>query len=533
MLCTRFVAVCLTAILPAGMAAQKPGPSSRPTLVVFITVDQLRADYLLRFKPQLAGGLRLLVDAGAVFRNGFQDHAITETAPGHATTLSGRFPVHTGITANAQGVSSSAASLLGGATEAGASPFRFRGTTLVDWMLASNPATRFVSVSRKDRGAILPIGRTKGDVYWWSGSAGIFTTSSYYADSLPPWVQRFNAKRAWARYAGRFWSLLLPASRYSEQDTVWEESDGTDFLFPHTFPADTASVARALGNYPVMDSLTLAFALAGLKERQLGAVAGRTDLLAVSLSTTDAVGHKYGPDSREMHDQILWLDRYLGSFFDSLFSMRDRRKIIIALTSDHGVAPFPEVHSGRYANKRAGRVDVDKPILALSALLTAAGVPDQAWSWNDGLFSVHDASAFNAAKVNPDSVAQALAKTLRAIPGVLRADLFTDLARANLAKDRIARRWLNMFNAGGEAKLAVTLTPYSYWASVEYATHGSPHDSDANVPMLFWGAGVRKGAYPDEVRTVDIAPTLAALLGVKPTERLDGVVLKKILRDTR
>ena len=126
--------------------------------------------------------------------------------------LSGRFPVHTGITANAQGVNTPSAPLIGGATESGASPFRFEGTTLVDWMRAVDPATRFLSVSRKDRGAILPIGTAKGDVYWWGGSAGIFTTSTYYADTLPLWVQRFNAQKGYAAYAGKTWDLLLMVS---------------------------------------------------------------------------------------------------------------------------------------------------------------------------------------------------------------------------------------------------------------------------------------------------------------------------------
>jgi predicted AlkP superfamily pyrophosphatase or phosphodiesterase len=525
-----FAATCLAMAFAPVASAQKTQPVDRPTLVVFITVDQMRADYFARFKPQLTGGLKRLAGEGAFFRNGFQDHAITETAPGHASTMSGRFPVHTGITSDAQGVSTTAAPLIGGATEVGASPFRFQGSTLTDWMRAADPSTRFLSVSRKDRGAIPPIGRTKGDVYWWSGSAGIFTTSTYYADTLPAWVQRFNRQKGYATYAGKFWTLLLPAAKYVEPDTVWEESNGVDFVFPHPFPADTAGVARGFGNYPMMDSLTLAFALQGLQEKQLGADAKRTDLLAVSLSTTDAVGHKYGPDSREIHDQILRLDRYLGVFLDSLFTLRDQKRILIALTGDHGVTPYPEVHSGRYPNQNARRVNLDGQLGAFAMSLAAAGIPENAWSFEEGVFFVTDAAAFKAAKVSVDSAARALATVLRDVSGVLRADLFSDFARATLAKDKIARRWLHMFDAGGAARLAVTLTPYSYWESTTYATHGMPHDADANVAVLFWGAGVKSGTYSDEVRTVDMAPTLAEILGITPTQALDGVVLKKAVR---
>ena len=498
--------------------------------MVFITIDQMRGDYYARFRPQLRGGLRRLVEGGAFFEKGFQDHAVTETAPGHSTLMSGRFPVHTGIAANAQGVNTPLAPLLEGAAEAGASPFRFRGTTLTDWMRAADSSMRFLSVSRKDRGAILPIGRSKGDVYWWSGSTGSFTTSTYYADSLPPWVRRFNAEKGYAAYAGKAWTLLLPAEQYVEQDTVWEESFGTDFLFPHPFPPDTASVAGLLANYPVMDSLTLAFALRGVNEKQLGADRGRTDLLAISLSTTDAIGHKYGPDSREIHDQILRLDRYLGRFLDSLFTLRDKGRMVIALTGDHGVTPYPELHSGRYPNKNAVRVNLDPLISEFSKSLLAAGVGLAAWSFEDGVFSVHDAAAFDSVRVNIDSTTRAFAAALRKVPGVLRVDQLSDLAKADLAKDTIARRWLNMFAPGGVARFAVTLTPYSYWEATTYATHGMPHDSDAQVPVLFWGAGVRRGAYRDTVRTVDIAPTLAVLVGVTPSEPLDGVVLKKAVR---
>jgi predicted AlkP superfamily pyrophosphatase or phosphodiesterase len=520
----------VAAVLSSSVQAQKPAATARPTLMVFITVDQMRADYFARFKPQLTGGLKRLADESAFFRNAFQDHAITETAPGHSTTMSGRFPVHTGITSNTQGVNTADAPLIGGAREPGASPFRFQGTTLTDWMRAADPSMRFLSVSRKDRGAILPIGRTKGDVYWWSGSAGIFTTSKYYADSLPGWVQRFNAQKGYAAYAGRTWDLLLSPAMYVEPDTVWEESGGQDFVFPHPFPKDTAQVASGFGNYPVMDSLILAFAMQGLQEKRLGADVKRTDLLAISLSTTDAVGHKYGPDSREIHDQILRLDRYLGSFLDSLFKVRDPSRILIALTGDHGMTPLPEVHSGRYPNKDAKRVDLYPKVAVLAASLTAARIPSNAWLFDEGVFFVRDQAAFDSAKVRPDSVARVFAAAVREVPGVLRADLISDLAKKNLAKDKIARRWLHMFDPGGAAKMAVTLTPYSYWESSTSASHGMPHDSDANVPILFWGAGVQSGAYADEVRTVDIAPTLAVLLGVTPSERLDGVVLKKAVR---
>src|SRR5687768_73091 len=167
-----------------------PHAANGQDLVVFIAVDQLRGDYLDRFGPQLTGGLARLKRDGAHFVNAYQDHANTVTAVGHASMLSGRFPRSTGIISNNLGVPDPQAISTDG--KASASPFRFRGSTLIDWMRVVDPLSRALSVSVKDRAAILPIGRAKQQAYWYS-STGAFTTSNYYADTLPNWVKRFNA----------------------------------------------------------------------------------------------------------------------------------------------------------------------------------------------------------------------------------------------------------------------------------------------------------------------------------------------------
>lgn len=501
---------------------------ARPTLVVFITVDQMRADYFRRFESQLQGGLSRMYKGGAFFAKGFQDHGITETAPGHASTMSGRFPVHTGIADNVAGVSTRAAPLID-AGEMGASPFRFQGTTLIDWIKGAQPSMRFLSVSRKDRGAILPIGRTKGDVYWYSAN-GTFTTSRYYADSLPGWVRAFNARHLPQSFAGKAWTTLLPSSKYAEPDSIALESVGVDFTFPHLAPADSAGAAGAAAGFPWMDDITLALALAGVKELGLGDSSSRTDVLAVSLSALDAVGHRFGPDSRELHDQVLRLDRALGTFLDSLDRMRDTRRIVVALAGDHGMTPFPDLKSSIYPNRDAKRVNLDNVWRTNRSRMIEAGVDSMAMTFEGGIFSVRDAAAFTKASVDVDSAAARLAADALVVQGVLRADLLTSLAKADTTRDAIARRWLHTFAPNGAVRMIVTLTPYSYWEDVRYATHGSPHDSDANVPVLFYGAGVRPGRYPDVVRVVDMAPTLAALVGVKPLELLDGRVLRQVIR---
>ncbi|HEX5818045.1 MAG TPA: alkaline phosphatase family protein, partial [Gemmatimonadales bacterium] len=282
-----------------------PAPAPQPpALAVLIVVDQLRGDYLDRFGDDFHGGLGRFAREGVHYTDAHQDHAITETAPGHATTLSGRSPASTGIVGNRFGVGDSTAPLLG-VKGPGASPHRFRGTTLHDWLRARDPGTRALSVSRKDRGAILPIGRAKADVYWYA--EGRFTTSIWYRPALPAWLEAWNARRGAARLAGRAWTLSRPESAYPEPDAMPYENGGRDIEFPHVLPADTTVAEDAVGSSPWVDSLTLDVALEGVRALRLGQRKG-TDLLVVSLSATDIVGHRYGPDSREVHDQLLRLD---------------------------------------------------------------------------------------------------------------------------------------------------------------------------------------------------------------------------------
>jgi predicted AlkP superfamily pyrophosphatase or phosphodiesterase len=531
-------------LLPIVLAIQIAAParsqapdSTRPRLVLFITIDAMRPDYLSRFEPQLTGGLGKLYRGGAVFTNAFQDHAITETAPGHSETMSGRFPVHNGITANTAGVNDTTVTLID-APGPGASPFRFRGTTLTDWLTAKDPRTRVLSVSRKDRAAILPIGRSKQPVFWYSPN-GTFTTSTYYGSALPDWVKAFNARRVPASFAGRAWQLLLPESVYPEPDSVPFESGGTGFLFPHVEPGSPDSAARFLTEFPWMDEVTLDFALAGVNALKLG-TGPQTDVLAISLSTTDAVGHRYGPDSRELHDQILRLDRSLGAFLDSLFRIRNPNEIVIALTADHGLTPFPEVHA-HDPNTGAIRVNVRPVLQRLSNSLSEAGVPGNGLNYVFGVYKGNgfsfdpgvlelDRPALAKAKINPDSLVRMLRAEFLHVSGVARADRISELARADTVNDRIARRWLHMFADDGKAALVVTLAPYNYWLGSYQAQHGSPNDSDAHVPIIFYGNGIKPGSYPEYARVVDMAPTLAAIVRVTPQEKLDGHILQNAIQ---
>ena len=522
----RYLAVgaCALGLLGFGEVANAQAAPTKPTLLVLVTIDQFRADYLERFGPQMHGGIARLMRGGAWFADAHHDHAITETAPGHATLLAGRFPRSTGIMMNRIGVADTAAPLLDGGVGTGASPKRFVGTTLADWMHSADARSQALSVSMKDRAAILPIGRSRANVYWYSPD-GRFITSTYYRESLPSWVKSFNDRGMAQKYAGRKWTLLLPDSAYKEKDDVPEESGGSDVTFPHALPDEGYDAANVLRTTPFIDDLVVAFALDGVSSLRLGA-GPQTDLFAVSFSATDVIGHRFGPDSREIHDQVLRVDRAVGVLLDSLYRLRDSATVTVVLTADHGVGTIPELAPAS-VQPRPVRAHIYDRLGPIRAGMAARHLDTLAIDVDQDLVFL-DRAAFRKAHVNADSVLDVLAVALRAAPGVRRVDRFSALL-ADTLRDVVARRWSHQFAATAPIELIVTLTPLSTWGGT-VASHGSVYDYDTHVPLIFYGAGVRPGRIAGFVRTVDLAPTLAALAGVVPTERLDGVILRQAIR---
>jgi predicted AlkP superfamily pyrophosphatase or phosphodiesterase len=495
-------------------------------LVVLIVVDQMHPEYFTRFHDDLTGGLRRLYDHGAVFLHGMQDHAMTLTAPGHSTVLSGREPASTNIVSNSRGVPDPAYPVIGAPRASGASPANFRGTALYDWMLARDSNTVALSVSRKDRGAILPIGRARANVFWY-GYNTTFSTSTWYRDTLPTWLNDWNGRHGIMKLAGKSWSLALPEKRYAEPDTFSFENRGKDTHFPHVLSSDSARLAGGITETPFMDSLTLDLVLEGVRQLKLG-TRGSPDLLVVSLSATEAIGHAWGPDSREMHDQIVRLDRALGWFFDSLGTLVPSARTAVALTADHGGGSATQ-YTRDVLHKDAGHVVMSQ---LLPSWRTEVRALEQRWRTDFGVTDesgliAANVAAMRARGIDVDSLSAALARTLSARPEVARAFTPATLA-AGSDTDLPVHRWRRQLPPDFQWLAAVVLKPGYIWSSSGMATHGTPSQQDATVPILFMAPGIQAHHYDRAIRTTSIGPTLGALIGVAPTEKVDGPVVPEV-----
>lgn len=513
----------LLGIMPIATAIAQDSPSDvRPSLVVLIAVDQLRPDYFDRYRSQFQGGFRMIRDSSAFFPNGHQEHAMTETAPGHSAMLSGREPVHTGIFSNDRGVPDSSIAVLEAPGVTGASPRRFIGTTLYDWMRVRDSSTRVLSVSRKDRGAILPVGRARGDVYWFAN--GRFTTSQYYADTLPTWVHDFNSGIR-GELLPRAWTLMLRPSAYTEADSMPWEHDGADFAFPHAFAENPVDRVQKLEESPWMDSVTLAFALHGAHALRLGQ-RPKPDLLSISLSTTDKIGHTYGPDSREIHDHLLRLDRWLGAFLDSLGTIVPKQRTLIALTSDHGMASFPE-YAVTVRGEHGGRMSLTARVQRVATDLTKRYGTSFELRFDNGILTA-DTVALHRRGVNTDSLTRQIVAAAKRLPGVAAVYTPATLAKAPLTDDNAERWKRNLPPDVGWLMLAVA-RPGFVFSDKLTGEHGTMQEETVRIPIAFMGPGIQVGTYSRIVRSVDIAPTLARVLGVRPLEVLDGRVIGEAL----
>ena len=332
-----------------------------------VVVDQLREPYLERYGDLFTGGFRRLLDQGRLYTRATHDHAVTETAVGHATLATGVYPMRHGIVANewqvrtpkglvdVSNVGDSTVKIVGYPTLAGVSPHYLMRPGLADWLVAANPRSQVASVSGKDRGAVQPAAHARGHVYWFEPRAGRFVTSTYYRDRYPAWADEFTARVLPRLARDSVWASTIPAAALgrASADTVPWEGDGVHTGFPHRF-VDEGRPGAYWGWFsatPMLDAATLEYARTMVTSLGLGRD-DAPDFLNVSLSQTDRIGHAYGPLSREQLDNLLRLDRELGEFFTFLDRTVGAGRWVVGLSADHGSLVSPETS---WPGERAGR----------------------------------------------------------------------------------------------------------------------------------------------------------------------------------
>lgn len=523
-----------------------------PKLVVGIVVDQMRVDYIYRFWDNLGdGGFKRMVREGAFMRNTHYDYAPTHTAPGHASVYTGTTPMHHGIVANdmyvrATGgglycVQDDAVSGVGGTGHKGQrSPLNLLSGTITDELeRRTEGRSKTIGVAMKDRGAILPIGRTGDAAYWFfEGTDGQFATSTWYMKELPDWVKTFNARGLARKYLSEPWDLLLPRDRYHtplHDDNPYEEPLAGSAKA--TLPMDVKALYEASGRstvllrfIPASNTYTTDMALAALE----GEAMGRdqvTDLLAISYSAPDELGHEMGPRSLELEDMYLRLDRELERLMNALDANVGKGQYTLFLTADHAVVDVPAYLRDQKAS--AGYVEVKTLVDQVEAGLSrrfGAGhwvrkrLKEQLFL-NDSLIA--------ARGLDPVVVQRAAADELLKHPQVADAITAADLARdthASGLRRSIQRGFMPM--RSGDVCYVMRPSHLAAYANANQrgTDHGSPWNYDTNVPLLMVGAGVKHVEVVRRVSITDVAPTIAMIVGCALPDAAIGDPIPEVLR---
>ncbi len=526
------------------LSFQGQASGANPRLVLVISIGQMRFDYLTRFAPLYKGGFRRLLDHGAIFDKAMVRHANTLTSPGNAVILSGRHPSHTGIIADrwydvvskktVYAVDDPKQSPLGG-TGTSSSPVNFLGPSLAEVLKKRSPQSKVVSVSLKDRAAILLAGPSGDAAYWYETNGGNFVTSSYYISAVPPWLEKWNAQHFADQFAGKPWTRLLSDEKvyqkFAGPDAVDGEWDRRETRFPHSIRAKPP-LSRYYDDFrrtPFADEMTLAVALEALKAHRLG-LDESTDILAVGFTASDVIGHTYGADSHEVMDEFLRLDLLLGKFFQELEDSVGLARTLVILTSDHGSLPLVEnlQAKGKEA-QRASPKDLESAVQqALQSRFPGV----------HGLIAYYDAPNFYLDKelirehhLKQADVESAVRSSLMSTGLVEAVYDWSQLALETSSTDPYLQLFRNCLYPPRSPDLMVRLKKYIYLDDRIGGTgHGSPYDYDRHIPIIFMGTGIEPGRYLRSCGPEDIAPTLAKLLGFNYAREKDSRLLLEMMR---
>jgi predicted AlkP superfamily pyrophosphatase or phosphodiesterase len=506
-----------------GLLCAAPGPPpKKPKLIVAVVVDQFRYEYLQRFRSDYTAGFKRILEQGAVFEDAHHIHFPTVTAVGHSTFLSGATPSLSGIVGNewydresgktVTSVSDPATKLLGGGEGLpGSSPHRMLASTVGDELKMSDQQSKVIGVSIKDRAAILPAGHMADGAYWFDDKTDHWVTSTYYKDAMPAWVAKVNE-------AG-------PAK--GAEHGVWfpvnAKPGGKPFCNMDAAAGDVPK-CRSLDASPWGNEIIESFAEQALVNEKLGQHTG-TDVLAVSFSANDYVGHAMGPDAPEVRDISIRTDRLLGKFLDFVDKQVGLANVVFVMTADHGVAPVPEVNQARHMI--GGRNSQPELLKTMNDAMAAKYGPGQWILANAGPIPYLNVKLIESKKLDMAQVELVAANAASRMPHIFRVYTREQLLTGQVLDDYVSTAVRNGFYRERSGDIIVIPEAF-YLYEASGTSHGTPFNYDTHVPVIFMGPGLKAGHYYQKIAVNDIAPTLCAIAGVQEPSGSVGRVLQEM-----
>jgi hypothetical protein len=539
------VAAVISTLTPAAWAAT-PAPSTtraeRPKLVVLLVVDGLPQRQVMAYRDQLApDGFARFLDRGSWFAEAHYGHAFTVTGAGHATILTGAYSHRSGIIGNewrdaqtgepeycAGDVS---ASYIGHATKPldGTSPKNLKVESLGDVLMRLEPRSKVIAMSGKDRGAILPAGKS-GTAYMYMSSTGQFASSTFYMKEHPAWVNAFNVQRPADQYFKKQWTALLPEAAYARSlpdNQPWFGPQGGALPMQYGTNDDEAPGPRFYGSLlrgPFADAMTLDFARAAIIGEQLGAD-DAPDILSISLSGHDYVNHAFSAESRLSHDHFLQLDQMLQKFFKDLDARIGKGNYVAVLTADHGFTPAVEYSASQ--GLPTGRISGSRTLSTVNTGLEAKFGPGKWVLGFSGASLLLNKSLLQQRAAEQDAIVEEARNLLMTEPGAAVAYTRKELLSGSRSNEPLFALLRKSWNPEVSGDVQYAIKPHwMFGTGGSAATHGSPYTNDTHVPILFYGPPwIGSGKVVQRVGVVDIASTLAAILRVPAPAASEGVVL--------
>ncbi|HVW84696.1 MAG TPA: alkaline phosphatase family protein [Bryobacteraceae bacterium] len=516
----RFLATVVAFVCSCALFAQAP-PPKKPKLVLGVVVDQFRYDYLNRFRADYTSGFKRILEQGAVFDDAHHIHFPTVTAVGHSTFMSGATPSLSGIVSNewydrdadqkVTSVSDPQTKLIGvDGGQTGSSPRRMLVSTVGDEIKMQGQKAKVIGISIKDRSAILPAGHMADAAYWFDAAANRWVTSSYYMQKLPGWVDQVNESKPYLRASGKSWYAL--------------DAKPGDKPLCSMVKTPGVRTCGSLEATPWGNELIEEFAERALVEEKMGHHEG-TDVLTVSFSSNDYVGHAVGPDDPAVRDIAIRTDRMLGKLFDAVDRSVGLDNVVFVMTADHGVSPVPEVNQAR--RMPGGRLDQKALFAAIQQALESKYGPGKWIVGNAGPTPYLNQSLIASRKLSEADVQRTAADAVRAMPHVFRVYTPEQLQSGQVLEDYISVAVRNGYYRKRSGDLLIIPEDY-YLYEATGTSHGTPFNYDTHVPVIFMGPGLKHGHYYQRIAVNDIAPTLAAILGVEEPSGSVGRVLQEM-----